>query len=402
MKNVDISHLSPDQRLALEDIDRRLSTRLDGLHRWAVLEIHAWIMSATAITRAGIRAAPSLHRSGGHGSLGATIVNSRSGVISHQCGLVFKTHDKRDVNRPIETNYSPEDLCFTAEQFTWLCIPDTINPWIPSSSPSQKVRHSEARSLSLYSTDKFQRRHATALEQSGAGLKSSQLRAAHFHRRSIPGFRAHRIEQLSRSRRGLGHEKTRSLPATEVPYDQPVAPQRRSSVPQVTAGERSGLPWYLQQDYTCAYPSGSAAACDTTTADIDITLGPLSDFLTDLKPEEPSKFHPLSTNDFVDMELDTYPGATHPDFTLADSLSSCAMLKLNSDLEMPAPLPVRPEGQYVGMTTEDRLPIWCPSIFGASDAASASGESLMSVRDIEALFDEDDSSTGAEDHEMLL
>ncbi|TKX24485.1 hypothetical protein C1H76_3092 [Elsinoe australis] len=135
----------------LSKIEARLTTNLSISEKNNVLKIHEFIITSPlnnngdlSIERARIRDAPGLHVTRGTG-VGSTVINSRMGVISSRTGLVnrdHKTEDAHGVAPTVDSRFTAADLGFSEQEWIWLCIPGTYNPWlkIPAKGSKQTPR----------------------------------------------------------------------------------------------------------------------------------------------------------------------------------------------------------------------------------------------------------------------
>ncbi|KAF2155293.1 hypothetical protein K461DRAFT_292165 [Myriangium duriaei CBS 260.36] len=112
----------------------RLNSSLTGNQIFPTLAIHRYIrnceLTNTPVQRKGIRDEPTLHSQATATTKAFCYVNSRSGVISKQTGLVNRNHTTADLGLTVpDSNFTHQDLDFQPEVWRWLCIPRAQNPF---------------------------------------------------------------------------------------------------------------------------------------------------------------------------------------------------------------------------------------------------------------------------------
>ncbi|PNS21243.1 hypothetical protein CAC42_1022 [Sphaceloma murrayae] len=139
---------TPTVASRLAAIDAALPSVLTEHQRACVMAIHEFIEKSPVsghkrgIERAKLRDAPGLHQFRSTGQ-GLKIINSRTGVVTKDSGLVDLLHDashSRAEPIVVHSKFNAEDLGFTPEQWIWLCIPGTYNPWLGLTAKSTKPR----------------------------------------------------------------------------------------------------------------------------------------------------------------------------------------------------------------------------------------------------------------------
>ncbi|KAF4556137.1 Hypothetical protein D9617_1g080120 [Elsinoe fawcettii] len=122
----------------LADVEARLSPLLNDMQRNAALKIHQYILSQPiiggkrSIERAKIRDAAGLHVDR-KSKTGQEIINSRMGVVAPKTQLVNKLHQNADAEAKVlqpDSKVRASDVAFTEQEWIWLCIPGTYNPWL--------------------------------------------------------------------------------------------------------------------------------------------------------------------------------------------------------------------------------------------------------------------------------
>jgi len=124
----------------LDQISAALTPRLSEKARFSILAVHKWILQQPVspegnrtIRRDLLRADANLHKKRGT-DVKITIINSREGILTKNTELVNKDHVLGE--RTIDSKYSAADLQLTEDEFKWLVIPGSANPWLQTNSRS--------------------------------------------------------------------------------------------------------------------------------------------------------------------------------------------------------------------------------------------------------------------------